>query len=275
MGSAEGKVALVTGAARGQGRSHALRLAEEGADIIAVDFAGVIDSVAYPLASAEDLKRTAELVEEHDRRVVLVDADVRDQAALERGVQEAIATLGRLDIVVANAGILSFNAAQDITTAQWNDTIDVNLHGVWHTVRAAIPTMIAAGRGAIVLTSSIVGLKPAAHALPYVTAKSALVGMTKALALELGPHNIRVNSVHPTTVATDMVLNPSTFKMFRPDLENPTQADCEAAFASMQVLPIPWIEAKDVTAAVVWLCSDEARYITGVNLPIDGGTGIK
>lgn len=275
MGSASGKVALITGAARGQGRSHALRLAEEGADILAIDFAGQIDTVAYPLSSAEDLQTTARLVEERDRRVIAVQADVRDRAAVERAVSEGLEAFGRLDIVCANAGVLSYGAAPDISAAQWNDTIDVNLHGVWHTIQAAIPPMIAAGSGVVVMTSSIVGLKPAAHALPYVAAKSALVGMTKALALELGPHNIRVNSVHPTTVATDMVLNESTFRLFRPDLENPTQADCEAAFATLQVLPIPWIEAKDVTAAVVWLCSDEARYVTGVNLPIDGGAGIK
>jgi SDR family mycofactocin-dependent oxidoreductase len=275
MGSAQGKVALITGAARGQGRSHALRFAREGADIVALDFAGHIESVAYPTAGEEDLRETARLVENEDRRVVAVQADVRDRAAVDRAVAEALDTFGRIDIVSANAGILSYNAAPDVTTEQWHDTIDVNLTGVWHTVRAVMPSMIAAGSGVIVLTSSLVGLRPAAHALPYVTAKSALVGMTKALALELGRHNIRVNSVHPTTVGTDMVLNEATYRMFRPDLEHPTLEDCQSAFASTQVLPVPYIEARDVTAAVVWLASDEARYITGVSLPVDAGAAIK
>jgi SDR family mycofactocin-dependent oxidoreductase len=275
MGSAEGKVALITGAARGQGRSHAVRFAREGADIVAIDFAGSIDTVSYPMATERDLQETARLVEEHDRRVLALTADVRDQAAVQKAVAEALDAFGRIHIVSANAGILSYNAAPDVTPGQWHDTIDVNLHGVWHTVQAVMPSMIAARSGVIVLTSSLVGLRPAAHALPYVTAKSALVGMTKALALELGPHNIRVNSVHPTTVGTDMVLNDTTYRLFRPDLDNPTREDCEKAFASTQVLPVPYIEARDVTAAVVWLCSDEARYITGVNLPIDAGAAIK
>lgn len=275
MGSAAGKVAVITGAARGQGRSHAVRFAREGADIVAIDFADTIDSVAYPLAAEDDLRQTARLVEEQGRRVLAIDADVRDRTAMEKAVASTLETFGRIDILSANAGILSYAPAAEVTPQQWDDTIAVNLDGVWHIVRAVIPSMIAAGSGVIVLTSSLVGIRPSANALPYVAAKSALVGMTKALAIELGPHNVRVNSVHPTTVGTDMVLNEPTYRMFRPDLENPTQEDCLAAFASLQVLPIPWIEPRDVTAAVVWLCSDEARYVTGVNLPIDGGAAIK
>lgn len=275
MGSAVGKVAVITGAARGQGRSHAVRFAQEGADVVAIDFADTIASVRYPLASADDLDETARLVQEQGRRVLAISADVRDAVAVEKAVAQALETFGKIDILCANAGILSYAAAVDVTTEQWNDTIAVNLSGVWHAIRAVIPSMIAAESGCIVLTSSLVGIRAAANALPYVAAKSALVGMTKALTIELGPHNIRVNSVHPTTVATDMVLNEPTFAMFRPDLQHPTKEDCRDAFASMQVLPIPWVEPRDVTAAVVWLCSDEARYITGVNLPVDGGAAVK
>ncbi|GAB4666039.1 mycofactocin-coupled SDR family oxidoreductase [Mycobacterium intracellulare] len=275
MGSAAGKVAVITGAARGQGRSHAVRFAQEGADIVAIDFADSIDSVAYPLATEEDLRESVRLVEDTGRRALAITADVRDRTAVEKAVAAALEAFGRIDILSANAGILSYAPAADVSPEHWDDTIAVNLSGVWHIVRAVIPTMVAAKSGVIVLTSSLVGIRPVANALPYVAAKSGLVGMTKALAIELGPHNIRVNSVHPTTVCTDMVLNEPTYRMFRPDLENPTREDCEAAFASLQILPIPWIEPRDVTAAVVWLCSDEARYITGVNLPIDGGAAVK
>ncbi|QEN12958.1 mycofactocin-coupled SDR family oxidoreductase [Mycolicibacterium sp. ELW1] len=275
MGSASGKVAVITGAGRGQGRSHAVRLAREGADVVVIDFDGDIGSVAYPLATNEDLLETVRLVEGEGRRALAVNADVRDRNAVEKAVVRTLETFGRIDILSANAGILSYAPAPEVTPDQWDDTIAVNLSGVWHVVRAVIPSMIEAKSGVVVLTSSLVGIRPAANALPYVAAKSALVGITKALAIELGPYNIRVNSVHPTTVCTDMVLNKATYRMFRPDLENPTREDCEAAFSSLQILPIPWVEPRDVSAAVAWLCSDEARFITGVNLPVDGGAAVK
>jgi (+)-trans-carveol dehydrogenase len=275
MSTLEGKVALITGAARGQGRSHAIRLAEDGADIIAIDFDGKVPSVPYALSGAEDLAETVNLVEKTGRRIVSYTADVRDGDALDKAARDGVGELGRIDIVCANAGVLSYGASWELTSAQWKDTIDINLTGVWNTVHAALPTLIAEEKGCIILTSSMAGLRGASGALPYVAAKWGIVGMTRTLAIELGPKNIRVNAVHPTTVYTDMVTHEATYKLFRPELENPQMSDCEELFYGMQTLPIPWIEPSDVSAAISWLASDEARYVTGISLPIDGGAAIK
>lgn len=270
-----GKIALVTGAARGQGRSHALRLAREGADIIAIDVPGDIASVPYGMGTAADLAETVEGVEALDRRIVAVHADLRDEGAVQQAVDQGLAAFGKIDIVCANAGILSYAPCWELTSAQWNDTIGTNLNGVWHTIKAALPALMAGNGGNIVITSSMVGVKPGANALPYVAAKSALLGMTKALAIELGPKNIRVNAVAPTTVNTPMVTHQTTYDLFRPDLTNPTLDDCVESFAGLQALPIPWIETGDVSAAIAWLVSTEARYVTGICLPVDGGASIK
>jgi (+)-trans-carveol dehydrogenase len=275
-GRVAGKVAFITGAARGQGRSHAVRLAEEGADIIAIDLCGQISSLEYPLATPEDLAHTVNEVEALGRRIIATQVDVRDYAALQAAVAEGVAELGRLDIVSANAGITSVSPLSDLAEQVWQDLMDVNLTGVWHTTKAATPHLIAGARGgSIVLTSSAGGLIAMQNIGHYVAAKHGLVGLMRTLAQELAPHSIRVNSLHPCTVNTDMVRNDFTYKLFRPDLESPTVEDALGAFTSINLLPIPWIESRDVSNALLFLASDEARYITGVTLPVDAGCIIK
>jgi (+)-trans-carveol dehydrogenase len=272
VGRVAGKVAFITGAARGQGRSHALRLAAEGADIIAVDLCGQLSSVEYPLATAEDLERTAQAVEDLDRRVVAVQADVRDLASLERALSLGVAELGRLDIVAANAGILSSGSLAELGELAWREMIDVNLSGVWRTCKAAIPYLIEGGRGgSIVLTSSVAGLKSYPNLAHYVAAKHGVTGLARALAVELAPHRIRVNSVHPTQVDTDMIQNDVMYRLFRPDLDSPGRADFAEASRATGLLPVDWVEAADVSSALLFLASDDARYITGIALPVDAG----
>jgi len=277
MGRVEGKVAFVTGAARGQGRSHAIRLAEEGADIIAIDICEQIDTVPFPMATPADLEQTVKEVEALDRRIIATQADVRDYAAVKSAVEAGVAEFGRLDIVSANAGIAGGNTPGWETEEQaWQNTIDVNLTGVWHTAKAAIPHLIAGGNGgSIILTSSAAGLKAMQNIVDYVSAKHGVVGLMRTLALELAPYNIRVNSVHPTVVNTPMIQNDWTAGLFRPDLENPTIEDAHDVFRSLNALPILWVEPVDISNAVLWLASDEARYVTGFTLPVDAGFGVK
>ncbi|HTK65951.1 MAG TPA: mycofactocin-coupled SDR family oxidoreductase [Pseudonocardia sp.] len=270
------KVVLVTGAARGQGREHAVRFAREGADIIGLDLAAQIDSAPYPMSTPDDLAETTRLVEAEDRRMSAHVADVRDPHAVDKAVQAGLAEFGRIDVVLANAGIIVYGKAWELDHDQWHDVIDTNLNGVWHTLRAAMPAMIEAGRGgSMIVTSSFAGLRGPANAVSYVVAKTALVGMVRALANELGPHNIRINSIHPTTVDTPMVTNEVTYKLFRPDLDKPTREDALAGLTGMQALPIPCVHTSDISNAILWLASEEARYVTGVNLPVDGGAANK
>ena len=271
-GRVEGKVALITGGARGQGRSHAVRLAEEGASIVVVDIAGPVETVEYDGATETDLKETVRLVEETGAKVASYIADVRDLEALEEVAKSAVGEFGGIDIVAANAGITTYRSFLDLTTPQWQTMLDVNLTGVYNTVKAVLPSMIAAGNGgSIIITSSINGLKGMANCAHYTAAKHGLVGLMRCIVAEVSVHNIRVNTVHPTSVATPMILNDTTYRLFRPDLEAPTVADTIEGFTALQQLPIPWIEAIDVSNAVLWLASDEARYVTGVTLPIDAG----
>jgi (+)-trans-carveol dehydrogenase len=275
-GKLEGKVAFITGAARGQGRSHAIRLAEEGADIIAVDICDQVGSVPYPMATPEDLTETVKEVEALDRRIVATQADVRDYGALKKALDDGVAELGRLDIVSANAGIASYGQAAELDETTWQDMIDINLTGVWHAAKAAIPHLIAGGRGgSIVLTSSTAGLLAIPNMAHYVSAKHGVVGLMRTLALELAPHFIRVNSVHPTGVDTPMVQNDASMRLFLPDVENPTAEQYAEVMGSLNALPIPWVEPRDISNAVLFLASDEARYITGVTLPIDAGSVTK
>jgi (+)-trans-carveol dehydrogenase len=275
-GRLQNKVAFITGAARGQGRSHAIRLAQEGADIIAVDICDQVDSVPYDLARPEDLAETVSQVEALDRRIVATQADVRDLGALTKAVDDGVAELGRLDIVSANAGIVSYGTLDDITEQTWQDMIDINLTGVWRTVRASLPHIRAGGRGgSIILTSSTAGLIAYPGIGHYTAAKHGVVGLMRTLALELAPEMIRVNSVHPTSVNTDMVNNEATYKLFVPGVENPTTEQFAEVSTQMQALPIPWVEPVDISNAVLFLASDEGRYITGVALPVDAGVIIK
>src|ERR1700741_4219884 len=227
-GRVEGKVAFITGAARGQGRSHAVRLAQEGADIIAVDVCKpIVQNTTIPASTPEDLAETADLVKGHNRRVYTAEVDVRDYDALKAAVDSGVEQLGRLDIIVANAGIGNGGATLDKTgEGDWTDMIDVNLAGVWKTVKAGVPHILEGGRGgSIILTSSVGGLKAYPHTGHYVAAKHGVVGLMRTFAVELGAQNIRVNSVHPTNVNTPLFMNEGTMKLFRPDLENPGPED--------------------------------------------------
>jgi (+)-trans-carveol dehydrogenase len=276
-GRVEGKVAFITGAARGQGRAHAVRLAQEGADIIAVDICKQIETVSIPLSTPEDLAETADLVKGHNRRIYTAEVDVRDYAALKAAVDAGVEQLGRLDIIVANAGIGNGGATLDKTSEKdWTDMIDVNLSGVWKTVKAGVPHILAGGNGgSIILTSSVGGLKAYPHTGHYVAAKHGVVGLMRTFAVELGQHMIRVNSVHPTNVNTPLFMNEPTMKLFRPDLENPGPDDLKAIAQMMHTLPVGWVEPEDISNAVLFLASDESRYVTGVTLPIDAGSCLK
>ena len=276
-GRVEGKVAFISGAARGQGRSHAVRLAQEGADIIAIDICKPVDNVVYPAATPADLAETADLVKGYDRRIVTAEVDVRDYDALKAAVDSGVAQLGRLDIIVPNAGIGNGgNKLHKIRENIWQDMIDINLSGVWKTVKAGVPHILAGERGgSIVLTGSVGAHKALAHTGHYIAAKHGVVGLMRAFAVELGQHRIRVNSVHPSQVNTPMTMNDVTFKLFRPDLENPGPDDF-APFSQMtHTLPVPWVEAVDISNAVLFLASDESRYVTGVSLPVDAGALLK
>lgn len=271
-GRLEGKIALITGAGRGQGRSHALRLAREGADVIAIDICRQIDTVAYPMATPKDLAETVSQVEALDRRAVAATADVREPGELAAAVTEGVAQLGAVDIVLANAGVGMIGSEVEPHHA-FRDVVEVNLFGVWNTVHAAVPTMIEQGRGgSIVLTGSVMGLTGRggggnAGAEGYVASKHALVGLTRSWANWLAKHNIRVNSVHPTGVHTPMVVNDAMAELFAamptdaPDMSN--------------LLDVPLIQPEDVSDAIAWLVSDEARYVTGVALPVDAGFTVK
>jgi (+)-trans-carveol dehydrogenase len=272
MARLEGKVAFITGAARGQGRSHAIRLAQEGADIIAVDVCRQVETVPYPTATPEDLAETVRQVEALDRRIVATETDVRDLGALTAAVDAGVAELGRLDIVLANAGISTPASTLEMDEETWQTMIDVNLTGVWKTVRAAVPHIVAGGRGgSVVITSSLAAIYANPNTAHYSAAKAGLVMFAKVLAKELGPQSIRVNTIHPTTVATDMILNDATYRLFRPDLEEPTRADFEEAARTLNKLPVPAIEAVDISNAVLYLVSDDGRYVTGTTHVVDAG----
>ncbi|RAV01891.1 mycofactocin-coupled SDR family oxidoreductase [Mycolicibacter senuensis] len=277
-GRVEGKVALITGAARGQGRSHAVRLAQEGADIIAVDVcARISSSKEIPAATPDDLAETADLVKGLDRRIVTAQVDVRDFDALKAAVDSGVEQLGRLDIIAANAGIGNGGDTLDKTSeADWQDMIDVNLSGVWKTVKAGVPHLIADGNGgSIILTSSVGGLKAYPHTGHYIAAKHGVVGLMRTFAVELGQHFIRVNSVHPTNVNTPLFMNEGTMKLFRPDLQSPGPDDMAVVAQLMHVLPIGWVDPVDISNAVLFLASDESRYVTGLPLTVDAGSCLK
>ncbi|SNQ49912.1 putative short-chain type dehydrogenase/reductase MSMEG_6031/MSMEI_5872 [Frankia canadensis] len=280
MGRVEGKVAFITGAARGQGRSHAVTLANEGADIIAVDLLqpDAFPWMAYPQAESAQLDETVALVEKTGRRIVARQADVRDRDSLRAALDAGLAEFGHVDIVSANAGISPFGPESwKISPQQWTDVLAVNLTGVWNTTSVCLPPMIEAGRGgSIILTSSGAGTKGVPNLSDYCASKFGVIGLMKSLANEVGRHNIRVNALTPGTVATDMVLNEGLYRLFRPDLENPTKEDAAQMFATMiNVLPESWAEPVDISHALLFLASDEARFVTGQVLGIDLGSNIR
>jgi SDR family mycofactocin-dependent oxidoreductase len=273
----EGKVAFVTGAARGQGRSHAVRLAQEGADVIAVDICRGFDASPADGATPEDLDVTAGMIKDAGSRVVTAEVDVRDSAALQAAVDSGVEQLGRLDVIVANAGIgTTAGKLHKTDEALWQEMIDVNLSGVWKSVKAGVPHILNGGRGgSIVLTSSVAGNKAYPHMGHYVAAKHGVIGLMRSFAVELGHKMIRVNAVLPTHVNTPLLMNEKTYRAFRPELDNPGPDDLAPVCQTFHVLPIPWVTPEDISNAVLFLASDEARYITGVALPVDAGSCLK
>jgi SDR family mycofactocin-dependent oxidoreductase len=269
MGELDNTVAVITGAARGQGRSHAVALAEQGADIIAVDICADVDAIPYPLATRSDLDETVRQVQVAGRKAVPVVADVRDLAALEAGVQTGIDALGDIDIVIANAGVVAIGDPEPRSEPVFTTIVDTNLTGVWHTMLATVPSIIRKGRGgSVVLVSSSQGLigrggDGSAAMFAYAASKHGVVGMMRSAANAYGPHKIRVNSVNPGGVATPMIINDF---VIRGMTENPNPA------VSQTLLPdVPLVDAQDVTEAVLWLVSPRSRYVTGISVPVDAG----
>jgi SDR family mycofactocin-dependent oxidoreductase len=267
-GRVAGKVAFITGAARGQGRAHAIRLAEEGAEIIAVDICRDYDTVGYPLATEADLAETVKAVEALDRRIVATVADVRDAGALKAAVDDGVAQLGRLDIVSANAGICTIQTWDEVTPQVWQDTLDTNLTGVWNTMVVSVPHLIAAGGGSIICTSSTAGIKGLPYLAPYVAAKHGVVGIARTMANELARHSIRVNTVHPTGVDTPMGHGLG-------GLEPLINRDPNLGPIYMNTLPVEVVDPRDISNAVLFLASDEARYVTGLEFTVDAGNTIR
>lgn len=267
-----GKVALITGAARGIGRAQAVRFAQEGADIVALDVCGPVDTVAIPHSTPADLEQTAALVADAGRRVHTEIVDVRDLAGVQAATDRGVERFGGFDVVCATAGITSRGMAVELDENTWRTMLDVNLTGVWHTCRAAAPHLIARGAGAMVLTSSVAGLRGLVGVAHYTAAKHGVVGLMRSLANELAPHNVRVNCINPTNVDTPMIQNDVVSSAFRPDLDRPpTRTEFAEAARSMNMLAVPWIDSVDVANAALFLASDEARYITAVILPVDAG----
>jgi SDR family mycofactocin-dependent oxidoreductase len=275
MGVLDGKVAFISGGARGQGRSHAIRLAEEGADIITFDICESFDTVAYAQATEEDLAETVKAVESLDRRIIAKKADVRDQAAVQAVLDEGIAELGRVDIVLANAGIMPVIGEKGAQRQAWHDAIDVMLTGVLHTCEAAIPRLIEQGDGgSMVITSSVAGLVGPIRVLDtkndgflgYIAAKHGVIGLMRAYANVLGPYSIRCNTVHPTGVNTGMVNNPEFMTLAQ---QQPSLME-----AMHNTLPVPLVEAQDISNAILYLVSDAGRYVTGITMPVDAGATV-
>ena len=271
MGKLDGKVALITGGARGQGRSHALTFAREGAKVVICDVAEQIPTAPYPLASVEELHETARMVEETGGRCVAVQADVRDSGQMKQAAERAISEFGRIDILLANAGIESFGPSWELTDEQWDEMLDVNLTGAFKSCRAVIPHMIERKAGVILITSSVAGLRGLSNQAHYCAAKHGVVGLMRSLALELAPHGIRVNTVHPSSVDTPIIKNQAMYTLFSGGDPNATLEDVTPAFRELNLQDVPWMEPGDISNAMLWLASDEARYVTGTALPVDAG----
>ncbi|MCX8560820.1 mycofactocin-coupled SDR family oxidoreductase [Mycolicibacterium mucogenicum] len=280
MGRVAGKVAFITGAARGQGRSHAVRLAEEGADIIAVDLCEDIESIGYPMATPEDLDETRNLVEKTGQRIVTAHADVREVTQLRTALEAGLSEFGKVDIVLAQAGVAGMKS--DVPLQAWIDTINTNLVGTINAIQVCLPHLKEGA--AIVATGSTAALMDAhlkmnpgndIGGFAYMTSKRLLSQYAHDLATELSPRGIRLNVVHPTNVNTAMLQSPPMYKSFRPDLPNPTREDAEPAFGIQQAMKINFVEPEDISNAILWLVSDEARYITGTQLRVDAGGYLK
>lgn len=275
MARFDGKVVLVTGAGRGMGQRCALSFAEQGADLVLTDWSKDVPTLTYKLSTPRELEETVAAVERLGRRVVVATADVREQAGLDTLVVRALEEFGRIDVASINAGIAAHGLSWQLTDQQWNDTLTVNLTGAWHTAKAVIPSMIDNGGGNLVFMSSVSGLKGAPGLSAYVASKHGVNGLVKSLAIELASYWIRVNAVCPGAVNTPMTVNENTLKMFRPDLESPALEDAADLLSSINLLPVPLVEPEDVANAVLWLASEEARYVTGAALTVDAGSYTK
>jgi SDR family mycofactocin-dependent oxidoreductase len=272
MGLLDGKVAFITGVARGQGRSHALTLGREGANIIGVDLCQKPSSIPYAGATAEDLEETVRLVEGVGAKIIAEQADVRDLRKMQAVFDAGIAQFGRVDIVLPNAGICAGGLTWEITPEDWQEMLDINLTGPWNTVRVAIPTMIKQGSGgSIVFTGSVDALKGSANISSYAAAKHGITGLMRSLANEVGQYGIRVNSINPGHVDTLMLGNHFVWRLFRPDLKDPTKDDVVDSFAGTNLLPQPWMEPQDVSNAILYLVSDAGRCVTGSTQLLDSG----
>jgi SDR family mycofactocin-dependent oxidoreductase len=273
MGLLDGKVALISGGARGQGRSHALTLAREGCDIAFNDITEPSKTTLYRTATTEDRLTTEKMVLETGRRCLAVEADVRDRSAMTSFVERTIDELGKIDIVIANAGMTSFAPVWDTPYEFWDETIDICLTGVWNTVRPVLPHMKERQQGTIVLTSSNAGLTAIPNVAPYVAAKHGVTGLMKVLAVEMAAFNVRVNTVHPCGVNTTLVMNQAGLDLFA-GKEGATFEDAEPGMKSLNLLDVALIEPEDVSNAILYLVSDAARYVTGTELKVDAGTTI-
>ena len=271
MGKLDGKVALITGGARGQDRSHALTLAREGADIVICDIASQIETVPYHMATEDQLTETVRLVEDLDRRCVAVKADVRDPSQVQSVVDRAINEFGKIDILSANAGIFSFSTIAEMSDQMWHDMIDTNLTGVFNSMRAVVPHMVRQGYGRIVATSSVAGRMGFANIAHYVSAKWGVIGLVKSLAQEVAANGITVNAICPTNVDTDMIQNEAFYSLFVAGVRHATKEQAARAGTAMNAIPIPWVESQDISNALLFLVSDDARYITGEAIHVAAG----
>jgi SDR family mycofactocin-dependent oxidoreductase len=275
MGEFDGRVALITGGARGQGRAHAVAFAEGGADVVICDRCEDSDVVFYPLATEDDLAETARLVEAAGRRCIAVKADTADRAAMDALVARAESELGRVDVAVANAGVSIAAPVQSMTSAQWNEAIASNLTGVFNTVGAVAPGMIERGYGRIVTISSMLGRAGSTNMAAYSASKWGVIGLTKSSALDLAKHGITVNAIAPGNISTPMIHNDALYSMMRPDLEKPTADDVAPVFASLHAQPVPWLEAEEITRAVLFFAAEAGAHISGTVLPIDAGNAAR
>jgi SDR family mycofactocin-dependent oxidoreductase len=272
MGSVEGRVALVTGAARGQGRAHAIALANEGADVVITDIAADIVTVPYPLGTVDDLAETVSLVEATGRRCISMVADIRDTAAMDAVVASAVETFGHLDICVANAGITGFGRVHELDDDMWNDMIDVDLTGTFKTIRAVLPHMLERRYGRIIATSSMAGRMGNPNLAHYVAAKWGVIGLVKTLAMETANKGITANAICPAAVDTPMLHNPAMYSLFCPELAEPTRADVEPRYEAMNRMGIAWLEPEEISRALLFVAADAARGTTGQVIEVSLGS---